>query len=215
MLNVLSFSEVGGHQVNEDASAVQPHPLDANCWVCFVADGQGGRAGGGAASQVACHTALAAAGDCRPEILLEPSTWMNILRQADEAVAADKVAGFTTLIGLCVIQNRVVGASSGDSAAMLFCGDDLTHLTAHQQKNPPVGSGAAIAIPFAAKTISPWLVLAMSDGVWKYVGWDQILDIVRIERGQALIDNLQQAARLPRSGEFQDDFTVVLLEDRT
>ncbi|HVS40227.1 MAG TPA: hypothetical protein VMS17_32010, partial [Gemmataceae bacterium] len=47
MISVLSFSEVGGHRVNEDAFAVQQHPLDPGMWLCFVADGQGGQPGGG------------------------------------------------------------------------------------------------------------------------------------------------------------------------
>ena len=42
----LSFSEAGGHCSNEDAFAIKQHPLDSHLWLCFVADGQGGRAGG-------------------------------------------------------------------------------------------------------------------------------------------------------------------------
>ncbi len=40
MVNVLSFSEVGGHAVNEDAFAVERHPADDTCWLCCLADGQ-------------------------------------------------------------------------------------------------------------------------------------------------------------------------------
>jgi serine/threonine protein phosphatase PrpC len=46
MVSVITFSEAGGHPVNEDAFAVERHPADSECWLCFVADGQGGRAGG-------------------------------------------------------------------------------------------------------------------------------------------------------------------------
>jgi ABC-type polysaccharide transport system permease subunit len=52
----------------------------------------------------------------------------------------------------------------------------------------------------------------MSDGVWKYVGWDRIIAIASRARRRLLIAELQEAARLPGSGRFQDDFTVVLLE---
>src|SRR5438094_669762 len=143
MVGVQTCSEVGGHPLNEDAFCVQAHPFAHDCWLCFVADGQGGQAGGGPAAELACRTALAVALVCRPERLIEPSTWPGILRQADAAVAADPAAGFTTLVGLCVYRGRVVGASSGDSAALLSSGDDARELTAGQQKNPPVGSGAA------------------------------------------------------------------------
>jgi hypothetical protein len=134
------------------------------------------------------------------------------LRQADVAVAADSGAGFTTLVGLCVYQGRVVGASSGDSAALVISGGKARELTAGQQKNPPVGSGAAVAVPFATGAAEPWRVLVMSDGVWKYVGWDRVVAIASRARGPAVIAELQAAARLPGSGHFQDDFTVVVLE---
>jgi hypothetical protein len=44
MVAVFSFTEVGGHLVNEDAFLVQPHPQDPACWLLLLADGQGGRA---------------------------------------------------------------------------------------------------------------------------------------------------------------------------
>ena len=58
----------------------------------------------------------------------------------------------------------------------------------------------------------PWRLLAMSDGVWKYVGWDRIRDLAGRLSGEELLAELQVAARLPRSGQFPDDFTVVLIE---
>lgn len=131
------------------------------------------------------------------------------------AVAADAAAGFTTLVGLCVCRDVVVGASSGDSAALLVSVGKSHHLTAAQHKHPPVGSGGAVAVPFAAALREPWRVLVMSDGVWKYVGWDRVIDVASQARGSDVIAELQQAARLPGSGRLQDDFTVVLLEDRT
>ena len=74
-------------------------------------------------------------------------------------------------------------------------------LTDRQAKNPPVGSGAAWFVPFADRLAGPWSVLAMSDGVWKYVGWDRIIAGIASHRGQPLIESLQAAARL-RSGRF-------------
>lgn len=211
MTAVHSFSEVGGHRLNEDAFRVQAHPLDPDCWLCFVADGQGGQAGGGPAARLACQTALAAAVGCRPVGLAQPSTWTDILRQADAAVAADADAGFTTLVGLCVYSDYVVGASTGDSAALLISGGKHNELTAGQHKNPPVGSESAVAVPFAAALREPWRVLVMSDGVWKYVGWERLVEVASRASGPDVIAEWQQSARLPGSGRFQDDFTVVVL----
>jgi serine/threonine protein phosphatase PrpC len=212
MVAIQSCSEVGGRRENEDAFCVQTHPLAPDCWLCFVADGQGGQAGGGPAAQLACRTALAAAVASRPETLTNPSTWPGIVRQADAAVAADSVAGFTTLVGLCIDRGRVVGASNGDSAALLVNRGQATELTAGQRKNPPVGSGSAMGVPFAVAVAEPWRVLAMSDGVWKYVGWDRVVEVARRATCPAVIAELQQLARLPGSGRFQDDFTLVVME---
>ena len=121
--------------------------------------------------------------------------WLKVLRAADDAVQRDPTAGFTTLVGLCVAGRRVVGVSSGDSAALLVCGERSLELTAGQRKNPPVGSGTAEPVPFAANLSAPWRILAMSDGVWKYVGWERVIEATRRERGETLLAELQRAAR--------------------
>lgn len=213
MVTVATFSEAGGHLHNEDAFVVRQHPLDPDLWLCFVADGQGGQTGGGPAARLACETALDATTAYPPERLSDPATWPGILRAADEAVSSDPASGFTTLVGLCVSRSRVIGASSGDSAVMLVDGQKAVELTSGQFKNPPVGSGGAVAVPFTAPLGERWQILAMSDGVWKYVGWNRVIEAARQERGDSLIAELQRRARLPGSGGFQDDFTVVVLEN--
>lgn len=212
MVTAVTFSEAGGHPLNEDSFLVQPHPLDPRVWVCFVADGQGGRSGGGRASQLACRTALAVTTALSPKTLDDGRRWAGVLRSTDEAVCTDAEAGFTTFIALCVHADRVVGISNGDSAALLVSGAHTTELTAGQSKNPPVGSGTAAGSPFAAKLIPPWRLLVMTDGVWKYAGWQRVVEAVRRQTGADVMAELQQAARLVGSGRFQDDFTVVLLE---
>lgn len=52
----------------------------------------------------------------------------------------------------------------------------------------------------------------MTDGVWKYVGWEKTLSIAREKRGEEIIAELKMRARLPLSGAFQDDFTVVVCQ---
>ena len=212
MITVSSCSEKGDHAVNEDIFEVRRHPADPDCWLCFLADGQGGCAGGERAARLACEVAAEAALRLPLIELSKPETWVDVLQEADAAVAADPDAGFTTLIGFCITGENVAGASSGDSAVVAAsAGSRLKTLTDRQAKNPPFGSGAAWFVPFAEKLVGPWSVLAMSDGVWKYVGWDRISAAIASHRGQPLIDSLQVAARL-RSGRFPDDFTVVLFE---
>jgi serine/threonine protein phosphatase PrpC len=202
MIRTYSFTDAGGYAVNEDAFLLQPLSGEPGGWLVALADGQGGRAGGARAAQLACQIAATHAG-----------SWKARLTAADAAVAADAEAGFTTLVGLHVHHDRVAGASCGDSAALAVWGNGLLRLlTANQFKNPPVGSGEADFVPFELELTPPWRVLVMSDGVWKYAGWERIWDLAARLSGMELLAELQTAARLRTSGAFPDDFTVVLLE---
>ena len=149
-----------------------------------------------------------------PRLLTKPSSWVDILQEADRAVFREPDAGFTTLLGFCIIGGSLVGASSGDSAVLILSGDgSALDLTRGQFKNPPVGSGVARFVPFSARLIRPWSVLAMSDGVWKYVGWERLRRAAESSSGNVLSETLQAFARLPRSGQFPDDFTLVAFND--
>jgi PPM family protein phosphatase len=214
MINVASFSEAGGHPENEDSFIVIGHPSDSDCWLCFLADGQGGQAGGAKASHIACGTAAEAALNESPRALSQPPVWEAILRQADRAVFADAAAGFTTLLGFVISDGHLSGAASGDSAVFVLSkGAPAQDVTKAQFKNPPVGSGDARFVSFSTSLDVPWTVLAMSDGVWKYVGWDRLVWAAASFQGESLMQTLQKLARLPRSGQFQDDFTLVVFED--
>ena len=212
MIGTLSVTEAGGHPANEDALAVFHHPLDPTAWVCFVADGQGGQPGGGRAAEWACQTAASVVVRHPPERLDDPRLWTSLFREVDDAVRIDPLAGFTTFVGLGVIGGRIAGVSSGDSAALLVTGAGTVDLTARQHKNPPVGSGVASPVTFAATPSPPWRLLVMTDGVWKYAGWERVIAAARREQGAETVADLQRAARLPGSGLFQDDFTVVLMD---
>jgi hypothetical protein len=212
MIRVWSYSEAGGHPENEDAFAVQPHPSAPDCFLCAVADGQGGQAGGGPAARTACQAFLDAAARLPVEKLLQPRTWPTLLQSADRAVADDPESGFTTLAAFSLTPGQLCGASSGDSAVVARGSGDGIILTGRQYKNPPVGSGAAPFVPFTSRLVSPWSVLACTDGVWKYAGWEGLLQFPSEWNGEAIIDRLREGARL-RSGGFPDDFTLIVLQD--
>jgi len=212
MYQLHTYSNVGGHRVNEDAFVAHRHPADPDCWLVVLADGQGGRAGGAAAANLACQSATTLAAEYTPAQLSDSTVWQDILTRTDAVVAADPSAGFTTVVGLCVRGDRLAGASCGDSAALMIGNETSNELTARQFKNPPVGSGEATFIPFEAELVRPWRLLVMSDGVWKYAGWDKIKAAAARTGGAALLTVLQDAAHLRGSGAFPDDFTVVLIE---
>jgi hypothetical protein len=51
----------------------------------------------------------------------------------------------------------------------------------------------------------------MTDGVWKYAGWDAVLQAPTGDAGEDTLRLLRQRAALPGSGALQDDFTLVIL----
>lgn len=209
-----SFSAVGDHETNEDAFAVSRHPEVGECVLCAVADGQGGRAGGEKAARTACDSFIVEAGRRSPRELKKARLWGGMLRGVDEAVFAENDAGFSTLVAFALTNEWVCGASSGDSAALLVnAGRRAQVLTESQIKNPPVGSGSARFVPFASRLVAPWSVVTMTDGVWKYAGWPQVMQLADQLRGQELIDALRSRAALPGGVRFQDDFTLVVLEN--
>jgi hypothetical protein len=192
---------------------VIPLPGASSAYLCVVADGQGGQAGGACAAAIACHTCLKTASSFRVDQLLSPRTWPAILRQSDETVAIARDAGFTTLIALCLTENAICGASSGDSAILLLNAGQPPHtLTERQVKNPPVGSRGAVFMPFASQLVKPWTLLAMTDGVWKYVGWESVLAVVATEKGRSIIEKLREKALLQRTRLLQDDFTLAVFQ---
>jgi hypothetical protein len=212
MIRVATHSEPGGHADNEDAFLIGTHPNDPDVYLCAVADGQGGRSGGGPAARLACETFLKVASQATPAELMLLRLWDDILAHVDRTVAADALCGFTTLVTFCIARGGLAGASCGDSALVVAEPEqEPLILTARQSKDPPVGSGAAVFVPFALRLHSPWTVLAMTDGVWKYAGFDTVLQAAAGGTGEEIIKSLRQRVALPGSGALQDDFTLVAL----
>ncbi len=59
MLHIQSYAEKSGdHDASQDAFEVVVHARDEGYTVCVLADGQGGRAGGECAAQLACATVI-------------------------------------------------------------------------------------------------------------------------------------------------------------
>jgi hypothetical protein len=203
------YSEQGGaHPENEDAVEVCRHGGDSALWICCLADGQGGQPGGARAAQVAVQTALAEALAQPPRALLKPPICEDIVRAADQEVYTDPQAGFTTLV-ICVVRDRLVcGASCGDSAAVVVQGDDSVVLTAEQRSHPAVGSRAARGVSFYLELDPPWHLCAVSDGVWKYTGWDRLIALMRRHRGRDLTNALRAAAIKPGNLGLPDDFSI-------
>jgi hypothetical protein len=214
MIQIFSHTETGGHAHNEDAIEVRPHPSDPDCLLCALADGQGGQAGGARAAHLVYRVCIEAASAKQPAILVtRPGAWEEILRQADAAVANDPEAGFTTLIAFCIQKDAICGASNGDSGVYaVSAGEPGAILTERQRKDPPIGCGGARPVGFMARLQQPWTVLALSDGVWKYAGWERVAHAASHLMCNDITESVRKQAGLPGSGRLQDDFTLLVLQ---
>ncbi len=211
-MNVFTHSEPGGHLTNEDAIGILRLADDPVTLICALSDGQGGQAGGAVAAQTAVDSCLEKAQSYALEELTNAQTWEAIGEIVDRNVSLKPDAGYATFIGLVLIPSFVVGISSGDSAVALFLNDKFVLLNEHQHKNPPIGSGAARLAPFSARLNQPWKLLLMSDGVWKFIGWETIIKRCGADSGQELMSSLRDVAAKNTGGTLADDFSLILIE---
>lgn len=212
MLQIASDTRPG-YGENQDVLVVQRHPREPQMLLVAIADGQGGQPGGKAAAQQACRLVVQAAAECRPGSLLWTLKWKRLLVQTDRALRANADAGFTTLIAFAVLRQRLYGAANGDSALMAVTSGDVQVLTKGQMKNPPVGSGRAAPYGFNFSLAPPWTILAMTDGVWKFAGWDRIWDkALELSTPETMIESIRGAVAHP-IGSLQDDFTLLVIQE--
>ena len=163
----------------EDRCLILPRPHGGVLLV--VADGVGGRAGGGEAAQLAVDLVS----DHQYGVGSEPTAWSALLTYIDGEIADDPQAGETTLVLVDVGPTEICGASVGDSQAYLFAtGEPLAgELTQYQQRKPFLGSGAARPMSFACDLpIGGATVLVASDGLFGYVREPAIARITRLPR---------------------------------
>ena len=196
----------GEKQENEDRVGVcEAH----DALVLVVADGVGGRPGGGAASRRAVEIVRKAVTGERPND--EAQIWAERVAGIDRLLSRDKAAGETTLVIAAITGGRVpriVGASAGDSGAWLVTAAGVEDLTRRQAPKPYVGSSAALPVPFDAAWNEGTLLLA-TDGLFKYADRARILETVRGLDLEAAAQNLVELVRLP-GGAFQDDIGILL-----
>jgi len=210
-MEIHMFSEAAAGHANEDAFSHRQHPLDRSVELFALADGQGGQAGGFQAASTAVLSVLDAASLLPPEKLLDPGTWETLGHIADDQVAKAFDAGYCSLVALVVTGEWVVGASAGDSMAILLLDDITSILTESQWKNPPIGSGSANIWPFSAMLDGKWLLLILSDGVWKFIEWDRLISIARDTPRPEIVTELRREVIDSSQSGLPDDFSIVVV----
>lgn len=138
--------------------------------------------------------------------LNSPADCHSLLLRADQEIANDPVAGETTALVLAIDHEQIFGASAGDSEVYLFNESRAHNLTRGQHRKPFMGSGAADPVPL--RFASPrGVLIAATDGLWKYTSLDRIQAELKNPEPEMLPDRLANLVRL-RSGSLQDDIAI-------
>ena len=174
--------------------------------VLCVADGAGGRSGGGEAASMAVAWVRQNA-----SLMSNADLCAEALRKMDAAIADDAIAGETTCALAIVTTGKIFGASVGDSGSWIIPeGGPQLDLTQGQQRKPFIGSGGAWPVSFQCPRPVGGLLLA-TDGLLKYTSAERIIRTYREHPIELAAQRLIELVKYP-SGSLPDDVTVILTE---
>lgn len=172
--------------------------------VLVVADGAGGRSGGAEAAKMAVDMVCRDAGG-----LESPEACVHLLRQLDQTMASDRVAGESTCVVVVVGPEGIFGASVGDSGAWLLGDSHHVNLTSRQVRKPMLGSGGACPVSFRHEPTAGHRLLLATDGLLKYASQERIAETCRTGSPLHIARQLIGLVRYP-SGALPDDVTVIV-----
>jgi hypothetical protein len=187
----------------QDRAALMP--VDGGL-VVVVADGAGGVVGGSFAAE-AVIAAVSAASEAHTHEFWTPAFWVEVLQDADVALASKGVGGESTAVVVALGQD-IVGASVGDSVAWIVGSSGLVDLTAQQKRKPLMGSGSAVPAGFGSLAGTDAVVVA-SDGFAKYGARSRISAAMTNRGPVQTVEALADLARM-RSSALQDDLALIV-----
>jgi PPM family protein phosphatase len=171
--------------------------------IACVADGAGGMVGGGTSANVVAKMVQEQAPS-----LLDAAACARLLLEADRRCVN---VGESTAVIIIVSDQRVTGASCGDSEAWLI-GIDRTvdDLTTGQHTKRRVGSGRATPVTFERAWAQGSTLIAGSDGLIRYAAPERIVAaVLGSTSAQHAADALVRLVRTA-SGDLLDDVAVVV-----
>jgi serine/threonine protein phosphatase PrpC len=197
-------SATASYRINsEDRAAVVESPFGV---VLLIADGVGGRSGGGAAADFFVDHATRWVGS----FTQAPSAHRlhAFLSDVDLEMSRTADMGETTALMVLASEHGIQGAVTGDSVAWWISDSRYVDLSRNAGQKPWLGSGMASIHSFARGAEHGTLLLA-TDGLSKYADAGRLCAIARdvsLDQGPR---ELIEAVRLP-SGILQDDVAVIL-----
>lgn len=191
LLSALRLAQ--GNRQMQDRAAVFETGFEL---VGLVADGVGGRPGGAEAA-----TSLLEAVSRDVDRLLP----VPFLQEMDMALAG---VGETTAVLARISADRISGGVVGDSGAWLI--GSRTHRVLTTVRKPYLGSGGAFPAPFRGQWEEPTLLMA-SDGLLRYTDPERIVKAASSSDLEEAAEALLALVRLPLSGEYPDDVSLILV----
>ena len=143
--------------------------------------------------------------------LQDPNGCVSLLQRMDQIIAGDGAAGETTCALAVVTEERIYGASVGDSGVWVIGESQFIDLTQGQSRKPFIGSGSAWPIPFAHNQTRAERLLLATDGLLKYASSDRITAACRNHDHAEATRRLIELVRYS-SGALPDDVTVILAQ---
>ena len=206
-MRVLSHSQPS-RPSRENQDAIETRRLP-NARLVALADGAGGQAGGALAARLAVAIALDFLESASNPF--DSDTLRTAISLADEAVEASFYTGFSTLIVVACAQKRIAGASVGDSMALHIFPSGEMELSERQRKNPPLGSGGCLGTPFDYDVRGDEQTLLMSDGVFRFVGTEQLAQTCRESSDADVMARLLELQRRQENDDLFDDWSAILI----
>lgn len=206
-LDVASISIAHGTGQKNDDTVY--HTLTRDRLTLLVADGATGFGYGDVASKALRDFVTA---DFDPS--MTSRQMKSFLLDADTAVRhacqADAEGADTTGILMTVHEDKIEGASAGDSQAFIF-GNSTCELTSSQRRRPRIGNGG-YPQDFTGRITPGDVLVVATDGLWNRL--DQ-KDVGRIclsaSDARQAVEQLTSAARTT-SGTFDDDISIICVK---
>ena len=172
--------------------------------ILVLADGAGGLSGGAKAAEFVVQNAKGRINST----IVNSGQFCSFLTALDLEMSTSGTLGETTCVIVILSETGVIGASVGDSGALIFSKNSLDNLTRNQIRKPLLGSGQASPLGFDRIHWDGVLLIA-SDGLLKYTSHEKIAATIATssfdETAKKLIDLVRyQSSALP------DDVSILL-----
>jgi serine/threonine protein phosphatase PrpC len=190
-----------GNPENQDRAAIVECSAGL---VLVVADGAGGSSGGTEAAALAVEIVRQ-----RAHGLSGSDACVTLLEFMDQTLWGDVAAGEATCVLAVGAEDRVYGASVGDSGVWVITQTGFVDLTRGQSRKPLIGSGSATPLPFEFGAMGGARLLLATDGLLKYASPERIAATCRTPDLSESARQLIELVRYP-SGDLPDDVTVIL-----